>query len=152
MYILPGAGKLQVGMEADVALLELKRTDFALEDSQAQLRNCSQRLVARSVWKAGRPATITAPEQVGQFPNLKNIALHRPSWNILVCRDVVAPPEVSDEFKEMVLQRLGEMEANAEEWMKMSSIGDGQYTSSTNLQVPSRFIGLCIGLFLTDCL
>jgi hypothetical protein len=52
----------------------------------------------------------------------------------------------------MVLQRLGEMEANAEEWMKMSSIGDGQYTSSTNLQVPSRFIGLCIGLFLTDCL
>ena len=65
-----------------------------LEDSQAQLRKCSQRLLARAVWKAGQAATITTPEQVGEFPNLKNIALHRPSWNILVCRDVVAPPEV----------------------------------------------------------
>ena len=30
-----------------------------LEDSQAQLRKCSQRLLARAVWKAGQAATIT---------------------------------------------------------------------------------------------
>lgn len=129
-------GKLEVGMEADIALLELKRTNFALEDSQAQLRNCPQRLVARAVWKAGQSATITSVEQVGQFPNLKNVALHRPSWNILVCRDIIAPPEVSEEFREMVKQRLSEMEANAEEWMKMSSIGDGDPNNPLWLTLP----------------
>ena len=129
-----------------------------LEDSQAQLRKCSQRLVCRACWKAGQAATITTPEQLGQFPNLKNIALHRPSWNILVCRDVSPPQEVrntrafnpvgcdpgtvwfgdaltcgraiydqvSPEFREMVQQRLAEMEENAEEWMRQSSVGDGQ--------------------------
>lgn len=65
-----------------------------LEDSQAQLRKCSQRLICRACWRAGQAARITTPEQVGQFPNLKNIALHRPSWNILVCRDVSPPQEV----------------------------------------------------------
>ena len=33
--------------------------------------------------------------------------------------------QVSPEFREMVRQRLAEMEANAEEWMRQSSIGDG---------------------------
>ena len=38
----------------------------------------------------------------GAFPNSKNVALHRPTWNILVVRDAVPPPEVSPEFQELV--------------------------------------------------
>ena len=118
-------GTLRVGAEADIALLEMRRTDFMLEDSQAQTRRCTQRLIARGVWRAGVAGKITSPEQVGAFPNLRNVALHRPSWNILVVRDIVAPPEVSPEFRAMVEQRLAEMEEKAEEWMKSSPVGDG---------------------------
>ena len=118
-------GTLRVGAEADIALLEMRRTDFMLEDSQAQTRRCTQRLIARGVWRAGVAGKITSPEQVGAFPNLRNVALHRPSWNILVVRDIVAPPEVSPEFQAMVEQRLAEMEKKAEEWMKSSPVGDG---------------------------
>ena len=95
-------GTLRVGAEADIALLEMRRTDFMLEDSQAQTRRCTQRLIARGVWRAGVAGKITSPEQVGAFPNLRNVALHRPSWNILVVRDIVAPPEVEPEFQAMV--------------------------------------------------
>ena len=118
-------GTLRVGAEADIALLEMRRTDFMLEDSQAQTRRCTQRLIARGVWRAGVAGKITSPEQVGAFPNLRNVALHRPSWNILVVRDIVAPPEVSPEYRAMVEQRLAEMEEKAEEWMKSSPVGDG---------------------------
>jgi hypothetical protein len=35
------------------------------------------------------------------------------------------PVQVAPEFREMVRQRLAEMEENAEEWMRQSSVGDG---------------------------
>ena len=130
-------GTLRVGAEADIALLEMRRTDFMLEDSQAQTRRCTQRLIARGVWRAGVAGKITSPEQVGAFPNLRNVALHRPSWNILVVRDIVAPPEVEPEFQAMVEQRLAEMEEKAEEWMKSSPVGDGNPNTPLWLTVPT---------------
>jgi hypothetical protein len=42
------------------------------------------------------------PEDAGDFPNAKNVALHRPSWEILVVKDVSPPPPVAPEFAEMV--------------------------------------------------
>eukprot|EP01047_Picozoa_sp_COSAG01_P069701 COSAG01_NODE_10380_length_2181_cov_1.611431_2_plen_144_part_00 len=57
-------GSLAVGMEADLALLEVRDCDFWMEDSQAQMRRCRQRLVAKAVWKAGQRGVITMPEDM----------------------------------------------------------------------------------------
>jgi hypothetical protein len=58
-------GALVVGMEADLALLEVRDCDeFWMEDSQAQMRRCRQRLVAKAVWKAGQRGVITMPEDM----------------------------------------------------------------------------------------
>ena len=60
------------GMEADLALLELLESPdkvngfFGLEDSQAQMRPCKERLVARAVWKAGQRGRITQAEEKGR--------------------------------------------------------------------------------------
>jgi hypothetical protein len=59
------------------------------------------------------------------FPNAKAVALHRPSWDILVVRDVAPPPPVRAEFQEMVRERLAQMAQHADEWMRTSTQGDG---------------------------
>ena len=93
-------------MVADLCLMALESSELELEDSQAQIRKCPQRVIVRGVWAAGVQAPTSLPEDLPEgFPNLKNTALHRPSWEILVVKDPVPPPPVSPEFAAMVEQR-----------------------------------------------
>ena len=77
-------GTLGVGREADVAVLALVDADMDLEDCQGQMRRIHRRLVPRAVWRAGCPATVTAPHC---FPNPTRIAESRENWPKLVIRD-----------------------------------------------------------------
>jgi dihydroorotase len=84
-------GSLQVGREADVAVLALEPVATQLEDCQGQLRHVDQRLRARAVWRAGVPAAMTEPLA---WPNPAN-AVGRDSWHRLEVRDATRPVPVA---------------------------------------------------------
>ena len=92
-------GTLGEGRVADIAVLERRPCDALLEDSFGQLRHCTERLVARAVWRQGEPYAAT-DEKV--WPNPEEPASKYKSWFTLKIRDETSPPEPSAD----VLQRL----------------------------------------------
>ena len=77
-------GSLAENREADVTILSLDKTEMDLEDCHSQIRRISQKFVPKAVWRAGKPARITAPRQ---FPNLEKIKSQRPTLDRLQIRD-----------------------------------------------------------------
>ena len=57
-------GSLEIGREADIAVLRLEDSDLDLEDCHAQLRPIQKRLIPKAVWRAGQPGVITKPERI----------------------------------------------------------------------------------------
>ena len=79
-------GSLQVGREADVVVLQIDDVNVDLADSQQQKRRVRERLRAAAVWRAGTPATVTAPE-AWLNPEAPNLEL----WRQLEVRDEQEP-------------------------------------------------------------
>ena len=79
-------GSLQVGREADVAILTLEAVDVELEDCQQQRRRVTERLRAIAVWRAGEQAAITAPSEWPN-PHAPDLA----TWRQLEIRDGEPP-------------------------------------------------------------
>eukprot|EP01052_Picozoa_sp_SAG31_P028540 SAG31_NODE_2763_length_5128_cov_25.339232_6_plen_200_part_00 len=88
-------GRIAVGMEADLCLLELcePAVDLNLEDCQGQLRNCRQRLVGRAVWKAGEEYDVIQPEAADSqygFPSARSVRWPNITYTLLT-RDLRVP-------------------------------------------------------------
>jgi dihydroorotase len=77
-------GTLGIGRGADVAVLKLEDVNFELEDAGAQLRTMKRLLVARAVWRDGRPSQITRPRSI---PNPEVIQSRKAWRERLVVRD-----------------------------------------------------------------
>jgi dihydroorotase len=132
-------GSIAVGMEADLALLELKETDCQLEDSQGQLRRCTRRLVGRAVWRAGARFAVSQPEDADAygFPSARSQALARPNWEILAVRDPTPPPPVAPEFATMIQAHLDAIADHvATQEALMPARGDGNPNTPLLLCLP----------------
>ncbi|XP_065184156.1 deacetylase Atu3266-like [Sycon ciliatum] len=80
--------QLRPGAEADVTVLRLDDCSTHLEDSQAQLRHVTKRILPVAVWRAGEEADIILPEV---WPNTARMPTLSKEWKKLLVKDAKAP-------------------------------------------------------------